>query len=58
MFLFGQGVRADIGQAWTWLARADRSGFATAARYLKNAAARMDNTQLAQARERLEMLPG
>ena len=58
MFLFGQGVRADPAQAWMWLSMAERGGFAAAARYLKNAAARMDSAQLAQARERIETLPG
>jgi TPR repeat protein len=58
MLMFGQGVRADLGQAWIWLAMAERGGFTAAARYLKNAAARMDGEQLAQARERLELLPG
>jgi TPR repeat protein len=50
----GQGVRADVAQAWLWLAMAERGGFGAAERYLKTAAARMDGEQLAQARQRLQ----
>jgi TPR repeat protein len=58
MFLSGQGARADAAQAWMWLAMAERGGFAAAARYLKDAAERMDHGQLAEVRERIAMLPG
>jgi TPR repeat protein len=58
MYLAGQGVRADAAQAWLWLTMAERAGFNAAARYLKNAVSRMDPVQLAQVRERMEILPG
>jgi TPR repeat protein len=54
MYLVGQGVRADVAQAWLWLAMAERGGFGAAERYLKTAASRMDGEQLAQARQRLQ----
>jgi hypothetical protein len=50
-------VRADAVQAWTWLALADRAGFAAAGRYLAAAAARLDHEQLAHARRQLEAAP-
>jgi hypothetical protein len=41
-----------------WLTMAERAGYNAAARYLPNAASRMDPQQLAQVRERMELLPG
>jgi TPR repeat protein len=57
MYFSGQGVAADMAQAWLWLTMAERGGVSGAARYLQSAAGRMDPPQLALLRERAESLP-
>ena len=57
MYYSGQGTAPDMAQAWLWLSMAERGGVSAAARYLQNAAGRMDPPQLALLRERVELLP-
>jgi TPR repeat protein len=57
MYLSGQGTPADPAAAWRWLSQAERAGVPGAARYVGQAAARLDASLLASLRTHPDLLP-